>query len=302
MRKLIIHAGIHRTGTTGIQRFLAENRAKVERLGYRYPGPEKNHQRWAWGILKGNISPHDFRDYLFGQPTSTVIVSAEDFCIHTNLDWIDALSNDFEIIAHISLRRQDDWVMSWYNQHVRWPFDRSKYQMTPDEFLRTIDDYHWLHYDRLIKRWSAKIGRENVRVSVMGKAQVTAFVSSFIPELVLDEEPTSKNQSISFAALDLIRRVDIFDMKPLQRIRIAEIARGIHNENIKAVIYSPEQRRAIMEKFEDGNRRTADLLGLDHLFQPPSVDEAFVKFDSADSDRRLISAFPTIVSQLFARQ
>ena len=56
------------------------------------------------------------------------------------------------------LRRQDHWLMSWYNQHVKWPFDREKSRMDPQAFLATLEDFHWLDYERLLGRWSAVLG------------------------------------------------------------------------------------------------------------------------------------------------
>ena len=49
--------------------------------------------------------------------------------------------------------------MSWYNQHVKWPFDRQKSRMDPAAFLTTIEDFHWLDYERLLARWSTVLGR-----------------------------------------------------------------------------------------------------------------------------------------------
>ena len=36
--------------------------------------------------------------------------------------------------------------------------------MDPQAFLATIEDFHWLDYERLLGRWSAVLGRERVAV------------------------------------------------------------------------------------------------------------------------------------------
>ena len=48
-----IHAGIHRTGTTSLQRFLADNRAALAGQGVGYPGEATNHQALAWALKRG---------------------------------------------------------------------------------------------------------------------------------------------------------------------------------------------------------------------------------------------------------
>ncbi len=53
---LVIHAGIHRTGTTSLQRFLAENRAALAGRGVGYPGEENNHQALAWALHRGQAA------------------------------------------------------------------------------------------------------------------------------------------------------------------------------------------------------------------------------------------------------
>ena len=45
--RVIIHAGIHRTGTTSLQRCLAGNRAALAARGFCYPGTEVHHQSLA---------------------------------------------------------------------------------------------------------------------------------------------------------------------------------------------------------------------------------------------------------------
>ena len=77
-----------------------------------------------------------------------VVLSGEDFSIHTDLRWLAAVVARHETRAIFSLRRQDHWVMSWYNQHVKWPFDPRKSRMDPVAFLDTIADFHWLDYAR----------------------------------------------------------------------------------------------------------------------------------------------------------
>ena len=52
--KLVIHAGIHRTGTTSLQRLLARNRAVLAGAGRRLSRARRpNHQPLAWALMRG---------------------------------------------------------------------------------------------------------------------------------------------------------------------------------------------------------------------------------------------------------
>ena len=46
----------------------------------------------------------------------------------SDLGWLAAVAARVDTRAVLYLRRQDHWVMSWDNQHVKWPFDRTKSQ------------------------------------------------------------------------------------------------------------------------------------------------------------------------------
>ena len=55
--RLTLHIGIHRTGTTGLQRCLAANRDALRAQGKCYPGKgnETNHQDMAWALHRGKL-------------------------------------------------------------------------------------------------------------------------------------------------------------------------------------------------------------------------------------------------------
>lgn len=52
MKKLILHIGSPKTGTSSIQRFLEINREKIRQQGFTYPGSERNHHK-LWFMTDG---------------------------------------------------------------------------------------------------------------------------------------------------------------------------------------------------------------------------------------------------------
>lgn len=51
MRRLILHIGMPKAGSTSIQRFAADNRARLAELGFHYPDLSHNHSRWLAGLV-----------------------------------------------------------------------------------------------------------------------------------------------------------------------------------------------------------------------------------------------------------
>ena len=50
--QLVIHAGIHRTGTTSLQRCWRGTARRSQRAGVAYPGEAQNHQPLAWSLFR----------------------------------------------------------------------------------------------------------------------------------------------------------------------------------------------------------------------------------------------------------
>ena len=99
--KLFLHAGIHRTGTTSLQRALARNRDRLRAGGIVYPGEETNHQPLVWALHRGQAGAEAVLDLVEAAGTEgadRMILSGEDFAIHTDLGWLR------EVAAHVDTR------------------------------------------------------------------------------------------------------------------------------------------------------------------------------------------------------
>jgi hypothetical protein len=273
---------MHRTGTTGLQRNIAANRARLEALGKSYPFKEENHQSIAWALHRGRMSGGELRRKLkasdrFGH----VILSAEDFFIHKNLDWIAALREDWEVDAIAYLRRQDHWLMSWYNQHVKWPFSRRHSTMTPTEFLACIDDFYWLDFDRTLDLWDRAVGKERLTVKVLEKGKVEDTTADFlaflgIPASGWKANDAPQNDSLPVETLEFARRAGMFDMKPGQRMQVIRYLQHVaasFGQKAKT-LYTAAERQGVLDRFEASNRSVAERwLGRERLFDEGAPDD-----------------------------
>ena len=264
--QLVIHAGIHRTGTTSLQRALARNRAALLARGVAYPGEAPNHQALAWELVRGKSGAREVLALVEAAGAPRVVLSGEDFAIHEDLGWLAAVAARHDVRVVIYLRRQDHWLMSWYNQHVKWPFDREKSGMDPQAFLATLGDFHWLDYEKLLGRWSAVLGQEGVEAAVLEKGQVEDATPDFLARAGIDPEGLDLdaervNDSLPVHMLEIARHLGLHELKGGKRTRVLNALReGLADRappGRVTTVYSPEERNRVLARFEASNRAAA---------------------------------------------
>lgn len=290
--RLVLHIGIHRTGTTSIQRWLHTNRKALMNQGVRYALDTENHTSLAWRIHSGKLAPARFIARLVEDAASsgaqTMIVSGEDFCVIRDASPLGALAEHFDVKVLCFLRRQDEWLESWYNQNIKWPWDPSFAVCKPDEFLARRDEFYWLAFDRMLDTWAKTFGEDRIRVVPFERDQMPggpehtfARLCGFDPE-PLDTPKARVNSSVPPRALAFLRQLDLYSKKPRQRqvINQAVAAMAEHLPGQKVTHIWPDRtRREIVAQYDAGNRRVARRF-LDQpdgrLFRAPrpSEDEA----------------------------
>jgi len=297
--QLVIHAGIHRTGTTSLQRALARNRAALLARGVAYPGEAPNHQALAWELVRGKSGAREVLALVEAAGAPRVVLSGEDFAIHEDLGWLAAVAARHDVRVVIYLRRQDHWLMSWYNQHVKWPFDREKSGMDPQAFLATLGDFHWLDYEKLLGRWSAVLGQEGVEAAVLEKGQVEDATPDFLARAGIDPEGLDLdaervNDSLPVHMLEIARHLGLHELKGGKRTRVLNALReGLADRappGRVTTVYSPEERNRVLARFEAPNREAARrFLGREALFlePPPGPDAPYWRFPELPRDALL---------------
>lgn len=267
--RLILHCGIHRTGSTSIQRTLNANVEKLREHGYLYPYLQlPNHGKIAWYLHLGRLSGQELLQQIKEQCSAnihSVILSSEDFSVHTNLDWIRPILDAFDVKAFFYFRRQDKWLTSWYNQHIRWPFNEKLSVCTPKQFLEHVDDFYWIKYDVLLQRFSKEIKRENISIRIMEQGSVEDSVSDFVEsaglvEVGMEQVKSFSNNSIGGQKLQILRQIELFDYSPKQRKKIISIIQSLKllsgNDDNKEV-FPVKERESIINRFYESNKYVA---------------------------------------------
>jgi len=277
-KQLIIHAGLHRTGTTAIQEALSGSRELLAAKGISYPldfapgekGQQrmKNHLNLAFALLRDEISPEQVLEWLSQAASGhwKVILSAEDFCRLKDLRFLEPLLDSFEIEVVFYLRRQDDWVNSWYNQNIRWPFDGTLARTTPLGFLDHIERFEWLRYFDVLERWERVLGREKLHVRVVEKGQVSDVVADLF-EICGLPPPAAlhrTNESAPASQLELLRRLELIKHPNNARVVVLDALARLAVPSASTNVYPAAVRQLVYQRFATQNEKVARVY-LDRL-------------------------------------
>ncbi len=285
-KRLILHIGLHKTGTSAIQRFLFENAEALSEQGFLYPVGLFNsidHNPIAWCMVPSRYFPPDYPFYwdhakknywahlheiVETSRAHTAILSGEDFSL---IDQVHSLAQEcaaYDTRIVVYLRRQDDLIWSLYNQMVKGLEFRLTWSF--EEFLSK----HWLSdilsFDRFLNEWSEAFGRNALTVSTY-EAQVReeAFLQEFcnicgIPAMGGLSFPKERvNRSLHPSVLEAKRFLNAVSWRREEHDLLLTVLYSV-SDQISRSGRSPLQPYNIqsrlsrwMGQYEEGNRNVA---------------------------------------------
>lgn len=209
--RLILHAGLHKTGTTAIQSFAGCNRDELRRRGIWYPTHEPvrdirqdSHNRLAHSLARtgksGLLSDQEIhslaRHWRENVRNEVVLLSAEAASRHLlgnpETSWFDrrveylrqvsnALS-DFDVEVVVVLRRQDQYLHSTYLEHIM-KMNREA-SLSFDDFRSHLESLH-LQYEKNLDAFESCFDR--IRVLIYDDLRVDGrMCSNFFSEFGID--------------------------------------------------------------------------------------------------------------------
>jgi hypothetical protein len=215
-RRLIMHLGLSKTGTTSIQAFLRRN-PDVLAHGVSYPdlgGEVSNHPALAPSTLRPDASRAVSHEALaleirqrgrasFANATNTplwsgvfervnagnahtVIISYENLYFRPDLYRFALISDylkSFDVHGIIYLRSQEDWLTSLYGQTVR---GRSRLKTSFAEFIESRRRY--LSYSTVIDDIVTHIPLDNITVAVFDEVSASGLLPDFFERIGLSRD------------------------------------------------------------------------------------------------------------------
>ena len=289
MRKLYVHIGNHRTGTTSIQQFMYANREALWERGVLFPNATRRHLGIMDGVFeKGNAAKiaEDLERKADQRGAHTVVLSEEDVCKRRDLSPLAALGERFEVRPVFFLRRQDLWLESWFSQNVKWQWDPELSHMPWEAFLGGRERFHWIDYDRTVTRLEETFGADRVELAVFDRTLMPEGPVAAFAKLVGVTEPgtlgklPALNYGYSPMMSEVMRRLPLDQAPPQLRGRIngacerADRAWQARHGKLPKLMMDPAERREVMAGYEAGNAALARRrFGRDALFAEPLPGE-----------------------------
>lgn len=299
-----LHIGIHKTGSSSIQRFLARNLERLENAGYGLfvAGKKTSGHVGRLGreitdgktMQTGKVMPRFVR-FLAKTPCEHQIASSErlEGLAQPEAALLRQLIGDRPIRLIVYLRRQEDAIESAYLEHLKRGYSSSSFDEWFGEFVETPRrnrDFLRFDYEALLRRWKAA-GFDDVQVRRYERSQlkngdvIDDFLQAIgMPDAVSScfERIAALNLSLSARHAPLVR--DLLRAHPaLSRV---ENYRRLKPLTDALIATMPAERRSLLseaqlyrceELFAESNARVArDWFGEPTLFpavsRPPMMD------------------------------
>lgn len=306
MKTLYLHIGMPRTGTTALQKFCADNQEELNRQGYCYPVMpfqywNANQLRTAHFLFGRVTDENGNRDmekekqyfkegfqtlYNTFETYDNVILSDEGLW---NCGFRDAESvwaklkremdaNHFVTKVIVYLRRQDDFLFSWWSQRIK----EGLYQecvLSWEEMTKKLPIVH-LDYYEMLHNISEYVGEENLIIRrfdkkyFVGNSIYEDFVSVIglqysdmfkVQTKTLNRSLTKNNAEIK-RILNKLPDLDAHGNWMFQNI-LAHNSNS-KQDNKKYSMFSEQEANSLYEKYREGNRLIAETyMGIeDDLF------------------------------------
>ena len=302
MKTLYLHIGAPKTGTTSIQHFCWENQEVFKKKGYCFPpmpfhykykskvrnglfltskyfdkDGKRDREREEENLKKGmKILEDSFLEY------DNVILSDEGIWngfflrkgTRKKADIIleSAQRCGYQIKVIVYLRRQVDYVLSWYNQLIKHSASKRLSSLSWEEYFQNYKTYIAVDYLKYIRQLERCFGKENLivrrfdRKFFVNNSLVDDFLNAIglqkDEDFIDDEEVTNRNSGISENACAFKRIINKIDDIEVEEKRVFESTLRKYSNDFKSStdysMMSAEEVMEFMEQFEASNQKIAD--------------------------------------------
>lgn len=291
-RKLFIHIGPPKTGTSSLQWFMRTQRDRLLEEGVFYPEDDAHNwqsQRRLGFALRQKVDPKngdvpDFRTTLDDinrqiaqSGADKIVLSSEEFfamrpdAVYTLLDAFA----DFDISIVFYARRQDDAYISSFTQRVKLARRRfiepvHAYLDEPHRMSKGLD------FHRRGTIWAKKLGKERIVARLYDQMEdirvdfMSLLGNETLMRLARDTPSESSNTSPSLEAIEHIR---VFKSAVQDKTLYGSASRALTEHFASGQkpgnFLSTDDRRRILEFFRSSNEKFfAEFLGMENMFDP----------------------------------
>jgi glycosyltransferase involved in cell wall biosynthesis/predicted nucleic acid-binding Zn-ribbon protein len=275
-KKLLLHAGMGKTGTTALQEFFWANREALGRAGIAYPeiGVEAGaHHRLSAHIPPSlaatqweYLEPDQWVGDILACPQDRVLISSELNSSASRKEikrFVDAVAPHVDLRVIFYLRRPDNYVMADYNQQVKAGIEKRPLETALEEYVRQAD------FPQKIGFWSELLGENAIHLRVYEREAFKGgdIVTDFLEEVLgipdtgfarvagKNANPRLTPELLNYKRLLNNALPDMRDSAHFIALLAAYAEMqdaGIQGIYQDQALLSPEQRCAILERYADG--------------------------------------------------
>ena len=323
-KKLFLHIGTNKAGSSAIQEFLAGNEAALKKLGYLYPqtGRVSNAHYRISGCLRIGVNPpldgtvlskQQIENRLFAEIEESgcdrIIISSEYFVLCRNPAKVKNFFSGRELRIIVYLRRHDEWFESLYNQGVKTSPVDPRWGNSIKAFIAYITKkkHQEFNFWKLLQPWAKVFGQSNIVVRPFEKEQ---FKGSDICLDFLDAVDIRESSSFEISSKTTNPSLDhdtVFILDRIARMNIPEQSRKqlfswflSHRLNHQATaqpaakrpLLTPGQRLELIRRYEPSCRKVAETFmerGNGRLFfsDLPDPNEPWQPYEGPDAASNL---------------
>jgi hypothetical protein len=174
MRKIILHIGTYKTGSTAIQAFMRQNERSFRSRGILYPtfqGDTRSHtflRKAVWDDDTAGVRDCiDILQRAFAKrPNATVVLSSEHFWplraapLQRMLDELTSITHNIHTVMYV--RPQDRLWSSLYAQEAKFMRVRPEHELWGAKGFVSQGIIEGMYYFECLEAYAGRFGRENV--------------------------------------------------------------------------------------------------------------------------------------------
>lgn len=299
MKTLYLHIGTPKTGTTSLQNFCYSNRETFKKFGYCYPilpfsyygkRPDRN-ALFLNGVVFDEKGRRDLEEEERRMQAGFAMIreAFEEFdhvFLSDEAVWMtgfrrksdvwkrlreESEKGGYTVKIVVYLRRQDEFVESWWNQRVK--IDLIKYNtMKWEEFLESAADDSMPDYYKCLSIIAGELGKENIIVRRFARSEfengsiqhdfMHVIGLGWSEEFVLPEEKEYLNARLKGNAIEVKRVINTIpeltrpDNQFFRSVALADTK--VAGEQYPCAMFSAEEACAYVQRFEESNRRVVE--------------------------------------------
>jgi len=310
LKRLFLHIGFYKTGSTSVQRNMVQNAEALRKQGICYPyDPQAPYtQRWQHAPLAAALPGRKLRWLTPGNAKTlncayqsmfaafeasgcdTLVLSSEGFCDPDvnamRLSWLQEKFADFDITVIAYIRRQDAYFLSTYQEMIKAgstkAFDFSAYPGVAR-----------LYFARRLAPWRAAFGAERVIVRPFSPTlwpegelffDFLHVIGATRADMTLQPP---ENEGLDYRAVEFMRQLNLLGAEaqgsaparprpPVQKLTAA-FSRTLEAEgSLQKMMLSSEQAELLRRHFLQDNIKAlaGSEINIDDFFPPPPSGHA----------------------------